>query len=575
MSVATGFDTPHGTPSLRTGTASLRDAASAKTDSVVRLMERSIGGADQPAIGSGRGPVWPEPRTLDSRPVARQITVRLDRRTLRGWHIRLLDQLGQRPDRRLQVEWVLGAHGLPPNAELLFRLEAAIHGLPRPGLATAAEPMAFGTYGAEVAAGEPDLVLDLSGGQTESDAVADRGRPVWRLDFDGMPGEAGLLAALFAGRAPVAALRGSDGIPVAVGRLGAESHTVMLVAFEDYLARSITLIAAALDGAASTHLPDGTATALQRQASFDLGGLGVSRRAASGLARQIARRLYALCFHSPQWRVGWRRIVGPDLIDLRRHPEGGWTDLPDDGRRFYADPFAIAHGGSVTLFVEEFDYRRGKGVISALGFDATGPRGRPEPVLELETHLSYPFVFEADGAVWMIPESHASGTIDLYRAAAFPGGWVHEAVLVDHVVAGDATLLHHDGCWWMFATVRAGGGSYSDTLHLWHAPHFRGPWTPHPRNPVLIDVGSARAAGPIVARDGALIRPVQDCRRGYGAALGLARILRLDAEGYEQRVETRLGPGAAWPGSRLHMLSAAGGFEFIDGSRRARSRLLG
>jgi hypothetical protein len=240
-----------------------------------------------------------------------------------------------------------------------------------------------------------------------------------------------------------------------------------------------------------------------------------------------------------------------------------------------AGPFAIAHGGSVTLFVEEFDYRRGKGVISALGFDAAGPRGRPEPVLELETHLSYPFVFEADGAVWMIPESHASGTIDLYRATAFPGGWVHEAVLVDHVVAGDATLLRHDGRWWMFATVRAGGGSYSDTLHLWHAPHFRGPWTPHPRNPVLIDVGSARAAGPIVARDGALIRPVQDCRRGYGAALGLARILRLDADGYEQRVETRLGPGAAWPGSRLHMLSAAGGFEFIDGSRRARSRLLG
>ena len=228
----------------------------------------------------------------------------------------------------------------------------------------------------------------------------------------------------------------------------------------------------------------------------------------------------------------------------------------------------------MTLFVEEFDYRRGKGVISAVGFDAGGPRGRPEPVLELETHLSYPFVFEADGQVWMIPESHASGTIDLYRATAFPRGWVHEAVLVDGVVAGDATLLHHGGRWWLFATVRAGGGSYSDTLHLWHAPHFRGPWTPHRLNPVLIDVGSARAAGPIVARDGALIRPVQDCRQGYGAALGLARILRLDEDGYAQRVETRLGPGAAWPGSRLHMLSAAGGFEFIDGSRRAQPRLL-
>ncbi len=505
----------------------------------------------------------------------RSVTVRLDRRSLRGWHIRLLDQLGQRPDRRVRVSWITDAGGLPANTELLFRLEAAIHGLPRPGLATAAEPVALASY--ETGSGDDgdgaEIVLDLSG-TPAAPAHAPNAAPVWRLDFDGVPGEAGLLAALFARRAPVAALRGPNAAPVAVGRLGAESHTVMLAAFEDYLARTITLIAAALDGAGSPTLPDGAEAPLQPGRPFDLDGLGAGRRAAGGLARLIARRLYALCFHSTQWRVGWRRVVGPDLIDLRRHPEGGWIDLPDDGRRFYADPFAIARDGAVTLFVEEFDYRRGKGVISAVRFEAGGPRGRPEPVLELETHLSYPFVFEADGQVWMIPESHASGTIDLYRATDFPRGWVHEAVLVDGVVASDATLLRHGGRWWLFATVRAGGGSYSDTLNLWHAPHFRGPWTPHRCNPVLIDVGSARAAGPVVARDGALIRPVQDCRGGYGAALGLARILRLDEGGYVQRVETRLGPGAAWPGSRLHMLSAAGGFEFIDGSRRARPRLL-
>ncbi len=537
-------------------------------------MERTIGGADRPAAGGGRSPAWPGARTSAPRPVVRTVTVRLNRRSLRGWHLRLLDRLGQRPDRRIRIAWTEDPGGLPPNAELLFRLEAAIHGLSRPGLATAAEPVALAAYETEPAGGEGEIILDLSG-MAPRTAAAHASAATWRLDFDGLPGEAGLLTALFAGRAPVAALRTSDGAPVAVGRLGAESHTVMLAAFEDYLARTITLIAGALDGAPSTTLPDGAEAPLQPGSPFDLSGLGAGRRAAEGVARQIARRLYALCFHKPQWRVGWRRLLGPDLIDLRRHPEGGWIDLPDDGRRFYADPVAIARDGAVTLFVEEFDYRRGKGVISAVRFDAGGPQGRPEPVLELETHLSYPFVFEADGQVWMIPESHASGTIDLYRATAFPGGWVHEAVLVDGVVASDATLLRHGGRWWLFATVRAGGGSYSDTLHLWHAPDFRGPWTPHRCNPVLIDVGSARAAGPIVARGGALIRPVQDCRGGYGAALGLARILRLDEDGYAQRVETRLGPGAAWPGSRLHMLSAAGGFEFIDGSRRARPRLLG
>jgi hypothetical protein len=488
---------------------------------------------------------------------------------LRRWHLVLLERLGQRQDCRLQIEVVRAPDAaLPPNAELLFRFEGMINGIPRPGLATAVEPAALSPY--ETADDEaPDLVLDLCGDGTASLA----GCETWRLDFDGVPGEAGLLASLFAGSSPIAAVRDASGTTVAVARLGTESERVMLVAFESYLARTLTLVDAALSGAASRRLPDGTVVPSRDPAPFDIGAKAARRRALEGLARKVARRLYTLCFRLDRWRVGWRRIAGPDLIDLRRHPAGGWTDLPDGPRSFYADPFAVSHGGAVTLFVEEFDYRRGKGVISAVAFGPEGPVGQPHTVLDLDTHLSYPFVFEAEGQVWMIPESCGTGTIDLYRATRFPGGWVHERVLVAGVVASDATLLRHGGRWWLFATVRDGGGSYSDTLHLWYAADFRGPWIAHPRNPVLIDIASARPAGPIVARDGALIRPVQDCRGGYGAALSLARILQLDEEGFAQRVETRLAAGPDWPGSRMHMYSAAGGFEFIDGSRRTKLRL--
>ncbi|RVB61983.1 formyl transferase, partial [Mesorhizobium sp. M7A.F.Ca.CA.004.06.1.1] len=98
------------------------------------------------------------------------------------------------------------------------------------------------------------------------------------------------------------------------------------------------------------------------------------------------------------------------------------------------------------------------------------------------------------------------------------------------------------------------------------APNFRGPWTPHPKNPVLIDIASARPAGRMVRRGNDLLRPVQDCRRSYGAALGIARISHLDLIGMEQVVETILNPGALWSGRKLHTLNEAGGFEFIDGS---------
>jgi hypothetical protein len=89
---------------------------------------------------------------------------------------------------------------------------------------------------------------------------------------------------------------------------------------------------------------------------------------------------------------------------------------------------------------------------------------------------------------------------------------------------------------------------------------------PHPANPILIDAASARPAGNLVQRNGRLWRPVQDCRNGYGRAIGLAEVTRLDAEGFDQVVRTILRPGREWPGRRLHTLNRAGHLECIDGS---------
>jgi hypothetical protein len=122
----------------------------------------------------------------------------------------------------------------------------------------------------------------------------------------------------------------------------------------------------------------------------------------------------------------------------------------------------------------------------------------------------------------------------------------------------------------MLATVRGETGSYSDVLHAWSADQPAGPWRPHRRNPLLVDIASARPAGHVVCRGGNLIRPVQDCRDGYGAALGLARITRLDDDGFAQSVDTVLRPGPAWPGRRLHTLNRTGRLECIDGSKSLR-----
>ncbi|SFI49081.1 hypothetical protein SAMN05216304_102992 [Bosea sp. OK403] len=488
-----------------------------------------------------------------------RVKVRLDGHRLRRWHVLLLERLASRPGLEVEVDPVLGQIAPPPSIESLFQLETLIHGLSRSGPAQLVPHSALAPF-SRLTSAPADLTLDLCG-----DEHAGKGR-VWRLIFDGVAGEMALLALILDGRTPLAEVVEGN-VVVAAGRLGTEYGGIAVASFEDILARVSTLIVAALAGAASPALPLLPPGARPSQTLFRLSSARLPTLAAEQVARKVARKLYHLCYNAPHWRIGWRRLEGAgDLIDLRRHPDEGWHDLPDDGRRFYADPFPIVREGRVTLFVEDYEHRLGKGVISAVAFGPDGPIGRPEPVLEQPGHLSYPFVFEREGQYWMVPESYTAGTVDLYRATAFPGGWVKEATLLSGIAASDATLVEHGGCWWLFATVREGGGAFSDALHLWSAPDFRGPWTPHPRNPVLIDIASARPAGRMVQRDGILLRPVQDCRGGYGAALGIARVLRLDAEAFEQTVETILTPGPQWQGRRLHTLNSAGGLEFIDGS---------
>ena len=484
------------------------------------------------------------------------VQVRLDGRHLRRWHISLLHALASVPGIRASANAAAGPGAWPASTDILFRFEAALHKI-APRHCASAEAGELAPF-APAGKGQPDLMIDLCGD------VRANGPRLWRLLFSGAPGEAALLAALAGGQAPFVTLTEGDRI-VTSARPGSERPDVVLAAFDDALGRTRALILGAVrDGGqrAATPVPSAAAT------GWPLPRLNPVTTAIGQIAAKVTRRLERLRYHNPHWRTGWRRLDGPDLFDLRQHPAGGWHDLPDDGQRFYADPFPVQHQGQTILFVEEFPYATRKGIISAVKFGPGGPLGTPQPVLELPCHLSYPFVFEREGQMWMIPETSGAGTIELFRAIKFPGGWVREAVLVSGIVAGDATLVEHGGKFWMFASVQTEGGSYSDTLHLWSAQDFRGPWRPHSANPVLIDIASARPAGRIVQRGGALLRPVQDCRAGYGAALGIARIVRLDAEAFEQEVESLLGPGPLWAGKGLHTLNSGGGFEFIDGVGR-------
>jgi len=252
---------------------------------------------------------------------------------------------------------------------------------------------------------------------------------------------------------------------------------------------------------------------------------------------------------------------------VREHlawPEASYDFVPDGGGRYFADPFVLMHEGTAHVFCEEYPFGTRKGIISHFTVSRDGEVSSPRCVLERPYHLSYPFVFAEGGKIWMIPETSTNGTIELYRAERFPDVWVLDAVLVEDVVASDATLVTHEGRRWLFASLAEPGGSTWDSLGLFHAPSLAGPWTPHPLNPVVIDVRAARPAGMMFQRDGRLFRPAQDCSRNYGYALNLFEVTRLDPDGYVQRQVRHLPAPPAWRVDGVHTLNQAEGLEVID-----------
>lgn len=270
------------------------------------------------------------------------------------------------------------------------------------------------------------------------------------------------------------------------------------------------------------------------------------------------------------WRQ-WCLLIGRrTLAPLAAPDPAGLTPLLPPPDRFWADPFLWTRDGVTHVFVEELPRATGVGRISVLTLDAAlQPTGPAQPVLDEPRHLSYPFLFEFDGNLYMVPESAASRRVDLYRCEVFPHRWRFEHSLITDLSAADATLFPHAGRWWLLCAARHRGTRMNASLFAFHADHpLSRDWRPHAGNPLRVDRAGARPGGRVlVAADGGLLRPAQDCVRRYGHGLRLHRIEALTPDAFtEQPLWHLTGPGVGpWQG--LHHLDWHQGVLVMDAQR--------
>jgi hypothetical protein len=232
------------------------------------------------------------------------------------------------------------------------------------------------------------------------------------------------------------------------------------------------------------------------------------------------------------------------------------TDVPAG---FVADPFLVRGPDSWCMFFEVLNRRNGRGEIGLATSQDLKSWKYDRIVLSEPFHLSYPHIFEWMGEYYMVPETHQTRTIRLYKADPFPGQWTLVHTLITGRVFADATLFRHDDRWWLFTETNP--SLKHDTLRLYYADDLLGTWTEHPASPIVDgDPRTARPAGAIVPTAAGFIRMAQNCQPRYGTGVNAFEITELTTTSYAERpasaTQIVTASGTGWNASRMHHVDA-------------------
>lgn len=231
-------------------------------------------------------------------------------------------------------------------------------------------------------------------------------------------------------------------------------------------------------------------------------------------------------FYSEWWNIGLARLTPDELVKDGDISSFRWLEHPYRDR-FFADPFILdVNGDTVDVLVEEkrFD---SNGDITHLTIDASTMKLLSRKViLDLDTHLSYPYIYRADSLIYVIPENCQSGVLKAYEYDLFADTLVNPKIIsYDGLI--DATMLCLDGDYArLFATIPT-EGDQACYLSIASSPLEKYEIIKE-KNPVQMGIEHSRPGGGFFYANGNLYRPTQDCKERYGESLRIMEVDNLD-----------------------------------------------
>ena len=255
-------------------------------------------------------------------------------------------------------------------------------------------------------------------------------------------------------------------------------------------------------------------------------------------------------FTGGEWSVAYREKDG-----------GTWKTIGAPENQWCADPFLFEADGEHYLFAEQYRKDADRGCIGYFRF-IDGKPVNQGIIIENSFHMSYPDVFRYKDRFYMIPESSAGGTVDLYAADRFPDKWRREKTLISGKKYVDSTVYQDADGFYLISYTMTGGYE----IHVYSLDMEKQTVTLLSTKRYERNVG--RPGGRLFWEEGRLIRPAQDCSRKYGEALILYQVDDLNRNGafIEHEVRRIRAGELNLPGApeRTHHLTDDSRYEVMD-----------
>ncbi len=263
----------------------------------------------------------------------------------------------------------------------------------------------------------------------------------------------------------------------------------------------------------------------------------------------------------------WRLLFHTNFKNVSTSSVKDFKPIIPPPHVFWADPCLYTDDQKRQfIFFEEYPYKTKIAHLSVIELLSDGSYTQPQVILQKPYHLSYPFLFKADGKLFMIPETSANRTIELYSCVEFPHKWQFEMNLMKNVHAVDATMHFHNNKFWLFVNMKenAGASAWDELFVFYSDKLMTNNWQSHPKNPVISDVRRARPAGRLFFKNEKLYRPSQDSSCTYGYAININEVVNLDERDYTEKKINTILPNWDERATATHTLSVQGDVAVID-----------